>query len=294
MELKLTAQRSGRLSSFLRGELEMSSGLMNRLKYQSRFLVNGTPVFTNYAVAPGDVITVLLEEPEPEYPAEEMPLTIVYEDEYLLALDKPAGMLIHPSRSRDTGTLANGVIAYYQKTGQKGAFHPCTRLDRDTFGIVLLGKNSHIHGLLGNLHAQGAIRKTYEALVWGQMEQDAGIIDAPIARRPLPSLLRYVGPEGAPARTEYQVMERYENAAHLRLYPITGKTHQLRVHCAYIGHPILGDPQYGSAESLRWSEKLGFSGQQLCAVSLELPHPITKEPLRLESTMGVEKNRIKK
>lgn len=288
MELKWMAGREGRLSSFLRGELELSAGLMNRLKYDRRFLVNGVPVFTNYPVKPGDRITVLLDERSPEYPAEDMDLTIVYEDDFLLALDKPAGMLIHPSRSRDTGTLANGVVGYYKRTGQQGAFHPCSRLDRDTFGIVLLGKNSHVHGLLGNLHTQGAIHKTYEALVWGRVEEDGGTIDAPIARRPLPSLLRYVGPEGAPARTEFEVAERFEAFTHLRLHPITGKTHQLRVHCAYIGHPILGDPQYGTVESQALSGMMGYQGQRLCAVSLELPHPITKEPLVLKSTMGVK------
>ena len=288
MELKWMAGREGRLSSFLRGELELSAGLMNRLKYDRRFLVNGVPVFTNYPVKPGDRITVLLDERSPEYPAEDMDLTIVYEDDFLLALDKPAGMLIHPSRSRDTGTLANGVVGYYKRTGQQGAFHPCSRLDRDTFGIVLLGKNSHVHGLLGNLHTQGAIHKTYEALVWGRVEEDRGTIDAPIARRPLPILLRYVGPEGAPARTEFEVAERFEAFTHLRLHPITGKTHQLRVHCAYIGHPILGDPQYGTVESQALSGMMGYQGQRLCAVSLELPHPITKEPLVLKSTMGVK------
>lgn len=288
MELKWMAGREGRLSSFLRGELELSAGLMNRLKYDRRFLVNGVPVFTNYPVKPGDRITVLLDERSPEYPAEDMDLTIVYEDDFLLALDKPAGMLIHPSRSRDTGTLANGVVGYYKRTGQQGAFHPCSRLDRDTFGIVLLGKNSHVHGLLGNLHTQGAIHKTYEALVWGRVEEDGGTIDAPIARRPLPSLLRYVGPEGAPARTDFEVAERFEAFTHLRLHPITGKTHQLRVHCAYIGHPILGDPQYGTVESQALSGMMGYQGQRLCAVSLELPHPITKEPLVLKSTMGVK------
>ena len=288
MELKWMAGREGRLSSFLRGELELSAGLMNRLKYDRRFLVNGVPVFTNYPVKPGDRITVLLDERSPEYQAEDMDLTIVYEDDFLLALDKPAGMLIHPSRSRDTGTLANGVVGYYKRTGQQGAFHPCSRLDRDTFGIVLLGKNSHVHGLLGNLHTQGAIHKTYEALVWGRVEEDRGTIDAPIARRPLPSLLRYVGPEGAPARTEFEVAERFEAFTHLRLHPITGKTHQLRVHCAYIGHPILGDPQYGTVESQALSGMMGYQGQRLCAVSLELPHPITKEPLVLKSTMGVK------
>ena len=124
MELKFVASREGRLSSFLLGELKMSSSLMNKLKWGDALQVNGQPQRTNYPVMPGDVITVRLDEEVPEYPAEEGPLEILYEDAFLLAVDKPAEMLIHPSRSRITGTLANRVIGYYQQTGQKGAFHP--------------------------------------------------------------------------------------------------------------------------------------------------------------------------
>ena len=148
MELKWIADREGRLSSFLLGELKMSSSLMNKLKWGDAIQVNGTPQRTNYPVKPGDWVTVRLDEEEPEYPAEDGPLTILYEDDFLLAVDKPAGMLIHPSRSRFDGTLANYVAGYYRKTGQKSAFHPLTRLDRDTFGIVLLAKNAHVHTLL--------------------------------------------------------------------------------------------------------------------------------------------------
>ena len=148
MELKHIAAREGRLSSFLREEMQMSYGLMNRLKWQEKIFVNGAPEHTDFAVKPGDVITVPLDEEEPDYPPQEGPLTILYEDEYLMAVEKPAGMLIHPSRSRFDGTLANYVLGYYQKTEQKCAFHPVTRLDRDTFGIVLLAKNAHVHTLL--------------------------------------------------------------------------------------------------------------------------------------------------
>ena len=122
-------------------------------------------------------------------------------------MDKPAGMLIHPSRSRISGTLANYVQGYYQKTGGQGAFHPITRLDRATFGVVLIAKNSHIHALLGELHRQGALNKTYEALVFGHMPAAEGRIDGPIARLPLPSMLRQVSPEGKPSLTEYRVLE---------------------------------------------------------------------------------------
>jgi len=287
VELEHIAQREGRLSSFLKEEMGMSTGLMNRLKWKDRLFVNGVPQHTDFAVKPGDVITVPLEEPKPEYPAEDGDLTVIYEDDHILVVDKPAGMLIHPSRAKLTGTLANLVVGYYQKTGQKSAFHPITRLDRDTFGIVLLAKNAHIHRLFTAMQGQGQIKKTYHALVYGAPAAESGIIDAPIERLPLPSLLRQVSPDGKPSVTEYAVLERKEQVSKLALRPVTGRTHQLRVHCAYMGCPILGDPQYGSRESKTYSESLGLQYQQLCAKQLEFPHPITGEDMCLESKLEI-------
>lgn len=283
MELRLVAAREGRLSSFLREELNMSSGLLNRSKWGSGIKVNGVPRWTNFQVCCGDVITVELEEAEPDYPAEEGALTVLYEDASLLAVDKPAGMLIHPSRSKNSGTLANLVYGYYQKTGQKCVFHPLTRLDRDTFGIVLLAKNAHIHKLLQETVTQ----KTYYALTLGGPQEDRGIIDAPIGRKPLPSLLREITPEGKPSVTEFEVLARRGNYTKLALRPVTGRTHQLRLHCAHMGFPILGDPQYGSPESIALSEGLGLAGQQLCAKEITLHHPVTGAELRLQSKMDV-------
>ncbi len=281
MELNHTATRAGRLSSFLQGELKMSSGLMNRLKWGDGIRVNGEPQRTNYPVQPGDVITVRLDEEKPEYPAEDGPLDVLYEDAYLLVVDKPAGMLIHPSRAKNDGTLANFVAGYYRRTGQNCAFHPMTRLDRDTFGIVLLAKNAHVHTLLQDT----PVRKTYHALVFGGPENEDGVIDAPIARRPLPSLLREIREDGKHSVTEYRVLERSKKLCKLALRPVTGRTHQLRVHCAYRGFPILGDPQYGSAESQAFSAELGLTYQMLCAKRLEFTHPITGANMTLESRM---------
>ena len=284
LELTHIAVREGRLSSFLLGGLKMSTGLMNKLKWGDSLRVNGSPQRTNYPVRPGDVITVALAEETPEYPAEDGELSILYEDDALLAVDKPAGMLIHPSRAKNTGTLANYVAGYYRKTGLSCAFHPMTRLDRDTFGIVLLAKNAHIHSLLQSC----GVKKTYHALVYGGPTEDSGTIDAPIARRPLPSLLRYVNPEGKPSVTEWLVLERDGKLCKLALRPITGRTHQLRVHCAYMGFPILGDPQYGSPESQAYSAELGLTHQMLCARKLEFFHPLTGEAMVLESMLDVQ------
>lgn len=283
LELVYTATRQGRLSSFLREEMGMSAGLMNRLKWQNAIFVNGTPQHTDFPVNPGDIITVPLDEPAPEYPAEDGDLAVIYEDAHLLAVDKPPGMLVHPSRARNTGTLANLVVGYYQKTEQRSAFHPLTRLDRDTYGLVLLAKNAHVHALLNALHDAGQVRKTYHALVCGAPPEDHGTINAPIARKPLPSLLREIREDGKPSVTEYTVLTRFDSFTKLALRPITGRTHQLRLHCAHIGCPILGDPQYYSPASQAFSEKMGLSTQILCAKTLELPHPVTGEPLILHS-----------
>ena len=273
------AAREGRLSSFLKEEMAMSASLMNKLKWDKRLLVNGVPCFTNHPVSPGDVITVLLPEAETEYPAETGDLTVLYEDDHILAVDKPAGMLIHPSRACNTGTLANFVLGYYQTTGQKCAFHPITRLDRDTFGVVLLAKNPHIHARLQQL----PLEKTYLAGVYGAPPKKEGIINAPIARKPLPSLLRYVDPSGKESITRYRMVETDGKTSLLALTPVTGRTHQLRVHCAYMGCPILGDPQYGSDDSQGYSRELGLAGQRLCAASVTFVHPITQETVTINS-----------
>ena len=283
MELNHTALHEGRLSRILREEMGLSAGLMNRLKWTGALKVNGQSVHTDFPVQPGDTVTAVVEEESPDYPAEDLPLTILYEDDFLLAVDKPQGMLIHPSAARNTGTLANAVAGYYRRTGSTGAFHPLTRLDRDTFGIVLVAKNGYACALL----QRSRPRKTYHALTLGGPASDSGIIDAPIARKPLPSLLREIRPDGKPSRTEYRVLERGEALCRLALTPVTGRTHQLRLHCAYAGFPIVGDPQYGSAEALTWAERLGVSGQQLCAKRLELSHPVTGQALVLESGMDV-------
>ena len=279
MELKHVAMRDGRLSTFMKNEMKMSTGLVNRLKWQEKICVNNIPQHNDFAVKSGDVITAQLDEEEPNYPPQEGEISILYEDEHLMAVEKCAGMLIHPSHSKNDGTLANFVLGYYVRTGQKCAFHPVTRLDRDTFGIVLLTKKSHIHALM----QQTELQKTYHALVSGGPEAESGIIDAPIARKPLPSLLREVREGGKPCVTEFSVLERFDGYTKLALRPVTGRTHQLRVHCAYMGYPILGDPQYGHGAA-----DFGLPHQLLCANRLEFIHPVTGEMMILESKMDAK------
>ena len=192
MLLRCTASREGKLNTFLRRELSMSSSLVSRLKWQNALLVNGAPAHTSHPVRTGDEVAVRLEETVEGFSPEEMPLSILYEDEALIALDKPAGLLTHPSPCRNDGTLANGLLAYYQKTGQRCGIHPVSRLDRDTFGVVLLAKNAYVHEKFRQLHQSGGIRKTYRACVYGVPDADCGTIDLPVFKLGGGSLLRIV------------------------------------------------------------------------------------------------------
>ena len=283
MILTHTAEREGKLLSFLRTELQLSSSAVKRLKWKDAFLVNGQASHTDRKIAPGDVITAILDEQTPEFPPEFAPLDILYEDDAILAVDKPAGLLMHPSFYRNTGTLANRILGYYQSTSQPCAVHPVSRLDRDTFGVVLLAKNAHIHARMMQALKDRAIQKTYEALVYGVPPAE-GVWQFPIARKEGESLLREVRPDGQAAETKFSLLAQADGAAKLQLQPVTGRTHQLRVHCAYAGHPILGDRQYGTEASLALWE---YPHQQLCAVRVTFPHPITKEPMTIQSRQGV-------
>lgn len=287
MELHCVCTRECALQSILRRELALSSGLVKRRKWQGAFLVNGEVSHTDRVVRPGDVVTVLLDETPEGYPAEALPLSILYEDEWLIALDKPAGQLVHPSPCRNDGTLANGLLYHFHTSGQHCGVHPVTRLDRDTFGVVLVAKSSHVHAKLCQMLKSGQIEKTYHAAVFGAPVKDEGTIELPIYKLPDGSLLRTVDDRGQRAVSEFRVLQRFSKTSLLELHPVTGRTHQLRVHCLAEGFPILGDPQYFTSASQTFSQAAGLFTQQLCAASLCLRHPMTDETLCLHSEMDV-------
>jgi len=285
LTLRCAAPRDGRLLALLRGPMGLSASEVKRRK--GALYVSGRPARTDQAVRAGEEIAVVLEEPPPDYPAEDAPLSVLYEDEALLAVDKPPGLWVHPAPHRLTGTLANR--AAYHLRAQGCGVHVVTRLDRDTFGVVLLAKYAHVHALLAKALREGRIEKTYLAAAAGSPPDGAGTVALPIARRAGGSLLREVSPGGQAARTDYRVLARGPGVCLLELRPRTGRTHQLRVHCAALGCPILGDRDYGTAASRALSEALGARGQQLCAASLAFPHPLTGEPLAIVSRQRLRK-----
>lgn len=282
MTLRCVAEREGKLLSFLRRELKMSDGVIRRLKPQGSFFVDGQPAHTDLKLRPGQEITVEIRERRPtEFTPEHAPVEVLYEDEALLAVDKPAGVIAHPTFHRSEGTLLTRVLGYYERTGQDCGIHGINRLDRDTRGIVLFAKNFHVHGLCYTMQRAGGFHKTYHALCLGAPPEEEGEVALPIGRVGGGSLLRRIDPEGQAARTRYRVLETGGGMSLLELEPVTGRTHQLRLHCLSLGCPILGDPQYATEESLAASKRLGLSGQELAAVKLAFSHPLDGRPIEI-------------
>lgn len=287
MILEQQAQRQTKLLSVLRQEFGLSSGLVKRLKWQNALFVNDRPAKTDCPVLPGDWVRVVLEETTEGFEPEELPLSILYEDEAFLAVDKPAGLLVHPSPQRNSGTLANAVLYHLQKTGGGAGVHPVTRLDRDTFGLVLFAKNANIHDRFCRLLREKQLEKTYLASVFGQPPCEHGQITLPVYKIGSGNLIRVVDERGQTACTDYRVLERSGKTALLELHPLTGRTHQLRLHCKASGFPILGDPQYTLPEASDYSAAHGLFTQQLCAARLIFPHPLTGERMELHSKQTV-------
>lgn len=217
-------------------------------------LVDGIAVRSSHPVAPGEVIHITLPHPPPpDVVAEAIPLDVVYEDEQLLVVNKPAGMVTHPAYSNYTGTLVNALLHHCaslsttQDTTRPGIVH---RLDKDTSGLMLVAKTDVAHAHLARQFARRTIKREYQAIVWGMLEPRSGIIDANLGRSKSDRKKMAVVEEGKTAVTEYEVLERFSYLSLLRLRLRTGRTHQIRVHLAHIQHPVFGDPTYNGRRIL--------------------------------------------
>jgi 23S rRNA pseudouridine1911/1915/1917 synthase len=205
---------------------------------------------------------------------EDIPLAIIYEDDWLLVVDKPAGMLVHPTSSQPGGTLANAVIYYYRQQRYSHSFHPVQRLDRNTSGLLAIAKLSSIHHLMNKQR----LRRQYLAIATGTPHVTEGSIDLPIARHPDSIIIRIVSSNGQDAVTHYRVLQSFPTASLLQLELETGRTHQIRLHLSHIGHPLLGDDLYGGKTDL-------IARQALHSYFLELHHPITGSVISLSSPL---------
>ena len=285
--------KNQRLDAFLASSLDgLTRSQAARLIESGEVAVNGRAVSKSYKLAGGEDIAVTLPEPEPvEAVPQDIPLDVVYEDADVIVVNKPSGMVVHPAPGHPDGTLVNALLYHCAGTlsGVGGALRPgiVHRIDRDTSGLIIAAKNDAAHQYLSAQLADHTLARTYECIVVGKLREDRGTVDAPIARHPTDRKRMAVVAGGREAVTHWEVIARYPGYTHVRCRLETGRTHQIRVHMAYIGHPILGDTVYGAKK-----EVPGLTGQCLHAVGLRFLHPRTHEVVELSCPLPDEFTRM--
>lgn len=281
LELTITPELAGiKVDTLLKKHLGLSGTVVRRVKWlEDGILVDGLRVNTRFCPVAGQVLSVRLSDPQHNsdiVPAPG-PLDIVYEDADLIVLNKAAGVSVHPGPGHFNDTLGNFLVDYYEKTGQEADFHPVHRLDRGTSGLLVIAKHPHAQEVLKRQLHTSDFRRVYLAVCEGVPEPPSGVIDAPLGPRPGSLMEQMVRPDGKPARTRYGVLRRWGSRSLVALELETGRTHQIRVHLASIGHPLLGDTVYGAKKPVP-----GLAGQCLHARRLRFVHPSTGEPVELE------------
>ena len=261
---------------------DTSRSFIQKLIEDGNLTVNGKSCTKKkYLTIAGDRVELRIPEPEQlKIEAENIPLEIVYEDDDVLVVNKPKGMVVHPAVGNYTGTLVNAVMYHCGErlSSINGVIRPgiVHRIDRDTSGLIIAAKNDYAHQFLSAQLADHTLARTYECIVVGNLREDSGAVDAPIARDSRDRKRMAVVPGGRRAVTHWEVIARYPGYTHVRCRLETGRTHQIRVHMAYLGHPILGDTVYGAKKAVP-----GLTGQCLHAVGLQFIHPRTKELVSL-------------
>ena len=283
--LKLTADRPGERADALLARLvpDLTRSAAQKLLERGAVTREGRPVRKNDRPAPGDVLEVVLPDPEPiDVPPQNIPLDVVYEDADVIVVNKPVGLVVHPAPGHPDGTLVNALLYHCgtSLSGINGQLRPgiVHRIDRDTSGLIIAAKNDRAHLALAAQLQDHSLARTYEAVAVGGLKEDSGTVDAPIGRHPADRKKMAVDRKsGREAVTHWSVLARYPGYTHVECRLETGRTHQIRVHLASIGHPLLGDTVYGAKKAVP-----GLAGQCLHARRLRFVHPSTGELLELE------------
>ena len=279
--LTLTADQAGeRADQFLARSVEgLTRSAAQKLLEQGAVTAGGKALKKNAKLELGAELSLSLPDPEPiDVVPQDIPLDVVYEDEDVIVINKPVGLVVHPAPGHPDGTLVNALLYHCgdSLSGINGQLRPgiVHRIDRDTSGLIIAAKNDAAHLALSAQLQDHSLARTYEAIVVGGLREDSGTVDAPIARHRTDRKKMAVDPEGRSAVTHWEVLGRYRGYTHIRCRLETGRTHQIRVHMASIGHPLLGDTVYGAKKPVP-----GLAGQCLHARALTFRHPRTGEPV---------------
>lgn len=278
-----------RVDTLLKKHMNLSGTVVRRIKWlEDGILVDGQRVNTRFVPCPGQVLSVRLTDPErlSGVIAAPGPLDIRYEDEDIIVLNKPSGLSVHPGPGHYSDTLGNYLVHYYERTGQEADFHPVHRLDRGTSGLLVAAKHPHAQeGLKNQLHTPDFLR-TYLAVCEGIPSPGQGVIDAPMGPVPGSLMEQQVRPDGKPARTHYRTIKTEKGRSLVRLELETGRTHQIRVHMAYLGHPLTGDFLYGTEDHSL------IARPALHSHRLEFIHPLNGEKLEFIQPLPEDMERL--
>ena len=277
-----------RLDAWLAERTELTRSAVQKLAEDGRVTAGGKPLTKNTRLTGTEAVSLLLPEPEAvEIVPQDIPLDVVYEDDDVIVVNKPKGLVVHPAPGHPDGTLVNALLYHCgdSLSGINGELRPgiVHRIDRDTSGLIIAAKNDFAHVRLAAQLQDHTLARTYRCIVTGNLREDAGTVNAPIGRCPADRKKMAVVAGGRNAVTHWQVLERYPGAAYVECHLETGRTHQIRVHMACIGHPILGDTVYGSKKPVP-----GLNGQCLHAVGLRFLHPRTGAPVELTCPLPEE------
>ncbi|SDK20807.1 RluA family pseudouridine synthase [Natronincola ferrireducens] len=242
--------RDETIKEFLKKRLNISSRLLTKLKKNQSILLNDHYVKYHESVKEGDIIKIVMTEEPSQFEGEDIPQEIVYQDVDLIIINKYPGIVTHPTKSHQQGTIANAAQYYLNKKGLNCRIRFVNRLDMDTSGLLIIAKNPYAHHILSEQMQDNQVEKKYTAFVEGVVEKDFDTIDAPIYRPAIESIKRVVDEKGQKSTTKYRVIERYKDATMIEVQLLTGRTHQIRVHMTHIGHPLIGDSLYGKASNL--------------------------------------------